>query len=33
VIDVVRTNGELTGLEEADAAVIRFRRELFDDPR
>jgi 4-carboxymuconolactone decarboxylase len=31
VIDAVRTNGALTGLPEADAAVIRFGRELLND--
>jgi len=31
VIDVVRTNGALTGVPEADAAVIRFGRELLND--
>jgi 4-carboxymuconolactone decarboxylase len=31
VIDIVRTNGALTGVNEADAAVIRFGRELLDD--
>jgi len=31
VIDVVRTGGALTGLEDADAAVIRFGRELIGD--
>jgi 4-carboxymuconolactone decarboxylase len=31
VIDVVRSNGALTGVNEADAAVIRFGRELLDD--
>src|SRR5688572_2954756 len=31
VIDVVRDNGALTGLGEADAAVIRFGRELLRD--
>ncbi|HVJ30049.1 MAG TPA: carboxymuconolactone decarboxylase family protein [Gammaproteobacteria bacterium] len=31
VIDVVRTNGALTGLPDADAAVIRFGRELLND--
>ncbi len=31
VIDVVRTNGALTGLSDADAAVIRFGRELLRD--
>jgi len=31
VIDVVRNNGALTGLNEADAAVIRFGRELLRD--
>lgn len=33
VIDVVRNRGELTGLGEADAAVIRFGRELLADRR
>ena len=27
----MRTNGPLTGVPEADAAVIRFGRELLDD--
>jgi 4-carboxymuconolactone decarboxylase len=31
VIDIVRTKGALTGVPEADAAVIRFGRELLDD--
>jgi 4-carboxymuconolactone decarboxylase len=31
VIDVIRTNGGLTGIDDADAAVIRFGRELLDD--
>jgi 4-carboxymuconolactone decarboxylase len=31
VIDVVRAKGPLTGLPEADAAVIQFGRELLDD--
>ena len=31
VIDVVRTGGALTGLDAADAAVIRFGRELIGD--
>jgi 4-carboxymuconolactone decarboxylase len=31
VIDAVRTNGALTGMNDADAAVIRFGRELFND--
>ncbi|RPI59996.1 MAG: carboxymuconolactone decarboxylase family protein [Lysobacterales bacterium] len=31
VVDVVRTNGALTGINEADAAVIRFGRELLRD--
>jgi len=30
-IDVVRSNGALTGLTDADAAVIRFGRELLND--
>ena len=29
VIDVVRTDGPLTGLAEKDAAMIQFGRELF----
>ena len=31
VIDIVRTNGALTGISDADAAVIRFGRELLHD--
>jgi 4-carboxymuconolactone decarboxylase len=31
VVDVVRTGGALTGLDDADAAVIRFGRELIGD--
>jgi 4-carboxymuconolactone decarboxylase len=31
VVDTVRTNGALTGVPEADAAVIRFGRELLND--
>ena len=31
VIDAVRTNGPLTGLPAADAAVIQFGRELLND--
>jgi 4-carboxymuconolactone decarboxylase len=31
VIDAVRTGGALTGLDDADAAVIRFGRELIGD--
>ena len=31
VIDVVRTNGALTGINDADAAVIRFGREMLND--
>jgi 4-carboxymuconolactone decarboxylase len=31
VIDIVRTNGALTGVNDADAAVIRFGRELLND--
>ena len=30
-IDAVRTGGALTGLDDADAAVIRFGRELIGD--
>jgi 4-carboxymuconolactone decarboxylase len=33
VIDVVRTNGALTGINDADAAVIRFGREMLNDRR
>jgi 4-carboxymuconolactone decarboxylase len=33
VVDVVRDHGELAGLSEADAAVIRFGRELLRDRR
>lgn len=33
VLDVVRTGGPLTGLDDADAAVIRFGRELLDARR
>jgi 4-carboxymuconolactone decarboxylase len=31
VLDVVRTNGPLTGLSEQDAVVIRFGRQMFTD--
>ena len=31
VIDVIRQNGPLTGVNEADAAVIRFGRQLYTD--
>src|SRR5215813_10310479 len=31
VIDAVRRNGPLTGLDEQDATVIRFGRELYTD--
>jgi 4-carboxymuconolactone decarboxylase len=30
-VDAVRSNGALTGLTDADAAVIRFGRELLND--
>jgi 4-carboxymuconolactone decarboxylase len=33
VIDVVRKNGPVTGIPEADAAVIRFGRQLFTDKK
>jgi|SRR5690242_1849603 len=33
VIDVVRKNRSLTGLNEKDAAVIRFGRELLNDKK
>jgi alkylhydroperoxidase family enzyme len=31
VVDIVKNNGELAGVSEADAAVIRFGRELLRD--
>src|SRR5215471_14803477 len=33
VIDVVRRNSALTGLDERDATVIRFGRQLFTDKK
>jgi 4-carboxymuconolactone decarboxylase len=33
VIDIVRNNRPLTGLDEKDATVIRFGRELFGDKK
>jgi len=33
VVDAVRDNRALTGVPDADAAVIRFGRQLFDDRR
>src|SRR5262245_27743696 len=33
VIDVVRRNGALTGIDEGDATVIRFGRQLFTDKK
>ena len=33
VIDVVRNNGLLTGLNDKDAAVIRFGRQLLNDKK
>jgi 4-carboxymuconolactone decarboxylase len=33
VIDVVRRNGALTGLNEQDATVIRFGRQLFTEKK
>jgi 4-carboxymuconolactone decarboxylase len=33
VIDVVRNNGPLTGLNEKDATVIRFGRQLLNDKK
>ena len=33
VIDIVRTNGALTGLDEKDATVIRFGRQLLNDKK
>jgi 4-carboxymuconolactone decarboxylase len=31
VIDLVRSNGQLAGVDEKDAAVIRFGRQMFRD--
>jgi len=33
VIDVIRTRGALTGLDESDAAVIRFGRQMLSDKK
>ena len=33
VIDVVRNNGALAGLDEKDATVIRFGRQIFNDKK
>ena len=33
VLDVVRTSGALTGLDDKDAAVIRFGRQMFRDKK
>jgi 4-carboxymuconolactone decarboxylase len=33
VLDVVRKNGALTGLDESDALVIRFGRQMFHDKK
>ena len=33
VLDIVRTNGALTGLDEKDAAVIRFGRQMYRDKK
>jgi hypothetical protein len=33
LIDVVRKNGPLTGLDEKDAVVIRFGRQMFHDKK
>jgi 4-carboxymuconolactone decarboxylase len=33
VIQIVRTNGALTGLDEKDATVIRFGRQLYRDKK
>src|SRR5262245_12649454 len=33
VIEVVRTRGPLTGLDESDAAVIRFGRQMLSDKK
>src|ERR1044071_1850223 len=33
VLDVVRTSGALTGVDDKDAAVIRFGRQMFRDKK
>jgi 4-carboxymuconolactone decarboxylase len=33
VIDVVRNNAPLTGIDDSDAAVIRFGRQMFTDKK
>jgi 4-carboxymuconolactone decarboxylase len=33
VLDIVRTSGPLTGVDERDATVIRFGREMFRDKK
>jgi 4-carboxymuconolactone decarboxylase len=33
VLDIVKTNGALTGLDEKDAAVIKFGRQLYRDKK
>ena len=33
VIDVIRTRGALTGLDDSDAAVIRFGRQMLSDKK
>ena len=33
VLDVVRTSGALTGLDEKDASVIRFGRQMYRDKK
>jgi 4-carboxymuconolactone decarboxylase len=33
VIDIIRKRGPLTGLDEKDAAVIRFGRQMFTDKK
>ena len=33
VLDIVRTSGALTGLDEKDAAIIRFGRQMFRDKK
>jgi hypothetical protein len=32
VVDIVRTRGETKGLDEKEATIIRFGRELFQKP-
>ena len=33
ILDVVKTKGALTGLDEKDATIIRFGRQLYTDKK